>query len=89
MCRVCEIEFWCRTPPKRDRLPTATDHAAFVERVREIAEGMVCAPDCDSRRPGHMVGGISFDVNSPPRAHEVKRKCNCPRGKLLALCEVR
>lgn len=55
------------------------DHAAFVARVREIAENMPHDPECESLveewvdRPGHI--GFMFPY-----------KCDCRRGKLLELC---
>lgn len=49
------------------------DHAAFVAQVREVAEGMECARDCESTLK-------AWETNLA--------RCTCPRGKLLALCEV-
>lgn len=50
------------------------DHAAFVAQVREVAEGMECARDCESTLK-------AWETNLA--------RCTCPRGKLLALCEVK
>jgi len=55
----------------------------LVELARALPHDYTCA----TRLPGIMVGGISFDVNQPPYAHEVKHECDCPRGELLAMLE--
>jgi hypothetical protein len=54
-------------------------------RLAELARALPHEYMCSTRLPGNMVGGISFDVNKPPYAHEAKHKCDCPRGELLAM----
>jgi hypothetical protein len=67
-----------------DVTPTAEVQArdrTLAELVRALPHDYICA----TRHAGYMAGGISFDVNQPPYAHEVKHECNCPRGELLAM----
>ena len=51
----------------------------LTKAVREVMHDQKCA----SHR-GFMVGGISFDVNDPPHAREVKHKCDCRLSGALA-----
>lgn len=51
------------------------DHAAFVERVREIAHAVRHHDDCEA---------VTMAVH-----YEDDDKCTCPRGQLLALCEAK
>ena len=66
-------------------VPLADLHA-WALKHKEAVERMECAKGCASRRPGYMVGGISFDVNEPPKAREVKHAGDCPR--CVALREI-
>ena len=65
---------------------THKDLQAWALRHKATVEGMKCGKSCASRRPGYMVGGISFDVNEPPKAREVKHAGDCPR--CVALREI-
>jgi len=62
------------------------DLHAWALKHKATVEGMECNKSCASRRPGYMVGGISFDVNEPPKAREVKHAGDCPR--CVALREI-
>lgn len=62
------------------------DLQAWALKHKATIKGMECAKGCASRRPGYMVGGISFDVNEPPKAREVKHAGDCPR--CVALREI-
>lgn len=63
-----------------------SDLQTWALKHKATVEGMECAKVCASRRPGYMVGGISFDVNEPPKVREVKHAGDCPR--CVALREI-
>ena len=50
---------------------------AELAALREVVEKAPHNNDCASLKPGFMVGGVSFDVNVRPDAHEVKHECDC------------
>lgn len=64
------------------------DFISFIETLRAIELGRECDPECARLRAGgYIVGGISFDVNTPPNAHEVKHECSCAHGRMMAAIE--
>ncbi len=78
-CERCGHQFYTHAPlgcPKCDRLPTAADHAALIAKVREIAENMPHAPDCESLIEVWVDTKVYIGFEFP-------YECTCPRGKLL------
>ena len=63
----------------------AADVHALIEAALAIESGRGCDAGCASKRPGYVAGGISLDANTQPNAHEVKNKCNCAHGRVMAL----
>ena len=64
------------------RFVYVSDLEEWALRHKATVEGMPCALWCNSRK-SFMAGGISFDVNTPPRGRAYSRPCNCPRGDAL------
>lgn len=56
------------------------DHAALIAKVREIAEDIPHEESCSLHAMSKALrSALGLTAN----------KCTCPRGKLLALCEVK
>lgn len=61
------------------------DHLAFVAQVREVAEGMGHDSRCQVITYRTPFSAITRESDEAAGL----TKCTCPRGRLLAMCEVK
>lgn len=84
MVRACAVDEMVSDAVYQAELKADDNHAAFVARVREIAEGMEHDESCDA----YDYDDFDYDEYGSP-AKMFKPKCRpavCLRGRLLEVC---